>query len=169
LEDAKRWAATGQVDKDVKRATEEAARKAATGQAGTAKRASEEAKRKAARQAVTAKRASEEAKRKAVTEQEGTAKRVSEEAKRWGATGQADKEKHAGKKPRLRLQRGKETRSSAYLKKPPPDLRPGDAHGGVAPHGADLDNRERALERLPFEEKFDFDPDSDSRLRRAGT
>jgi hypothetical protein len=30
---------------------------------------------------------------------------------------------------------------------PPSDLRPGDAQGGVVPHGADLGGRGRALER----------------------
>jgi hypothetical protein len=59
-------------------AEKEAARKAASGQAGIAKRAAEEAARKAA------------------TGQAGTVKRAAEEAKRWAATGQADKDKHAG-------------------------------------------------------------------------
>jgi hypothetical protein len=62
-------------------AKKEAARKAATGQAGTAKRVAEGAARKAATgQAGKVKRVSQKAARKAVTGQAGKAKRVSEEA-----------------------------------------------------------------------------------------
>jgi hypothetical protein len=78
-------------------ADKEAARKAATGQAGTVKRAAEEAARKAATgQAGTVKRAAEEAARRASTGQAGKDKRARVEAKRWAESGQADKDKHAG-------------------------------------------------------------------------
>jgi len=78
-------------------AEKEAARKAATGQAGRDKRAAGEAERKAATgQAGRDKRAAGEADRKAATGQAGTAKRAAEEAKRWAASGQAGKDKHAG-------------------------------------------------------------------------
>jgi hypothetical protein len=64
-------------------AEKEAARKAATGQAGTVKRAAEEAKRWAATgQANKGKYAAVEAARKAATGQAGTVKRAAEEAKR---------------------------------------------------------------------------------------
>jgi hypothetical protein len=62
-------------------AEKEAARKAATGQASTAKRVSKEAARKAVTwQAGKVKRVSEEAARKAATGQAGKVERVSEEA-----------------------------------------------------------------------------------------
>jgi hypothetical protein len=80
-------------------AKKEAARKATTGQAGTAKRVSEEAARKTATgQAGKVKRVSEKAARKAATGQAGTAKRVSEEAARRAATGQAGKVKRVSDK-----------------------------------------------------------------------
>jgi hypothetical protein len=76
-----------------------AARKAATGQAGKAKRAAEEAARKATTgQAGTVKRAAEEAARKTATGQAGTVKRAAQQAARWAATGQAGKDKHAAGK-----------------------------------------------------------------------
>jgi hypothetical protein len=84
---AARKAASGQAG-TVKRAAEEAARKAATGQAGTFKRAAEEAARWAASgQAGKDKHAGVEAKRKAATGQAGTVKRAAEEAARWAASG----------------------------------------------------------------------------------
>jgi hypothetical protein len=70
-------------------AGKKAARKAATGQAGTVKRAAEEAKRWAATgQADKKKQEGEEAARKTATGQAGKAKRAAEEAKRWAATAQ---------------------------------------------------------------------------------
>jgi hypothetical protein len=76
----------------------EAARKAATGQAGKAKRASEETARKAATgQAGKVKPVSEEAKRWAATGQADKDKQAGEETKRWATTGQAGKDKPAAR------------------------------------------------------------------------
>jgi hypothetical protein len=94
--EAARRAASGQAGKG-KHAAGEAERKAATGQAGTVKRAAEEAARRATSgQAGKDKHAAGEAERKAASGQAGTAKRAAGDAKRWAASGQAGKDKHAG-------------------------------------------------------------------------
>jgi membrane protein involved in colicin uptake len=88
-------------------AEKEAARKAATGQAGKAKRAAEEAKRWAATgQADKDKHAGVEAARKAATGQAGAVKLAAEKAKRWAAAGKADKDKHAGVEAKRKASKG---------------------------------------------------------------
>jgi hypothetical protein len=101
--EAARRAASWQAGKG-KHAAGEAERKAATGQAGTVKRAAEEAARWAASgQAGKDKRAAEEAARWAASGQAGKDKRAAEEVARRAASGQAGKDKHAaGRRGRAR-------------------------------------------------------------------
>jgi len=97
-------------------AGKEAARRAATGQAGKDKRVSEEAARKAATgQASKVKRVSEDAAHRAATGQADKGKHTWGEAERLAAAGQAGKDKHVGVEASRKAatgQNGKNTRAA---------------------------------------------------------